>query len=46
MLKTSKGTQVKLEIVMIDELVPADHLLRKINKYICCILEEPYSLLI
>ena len=27
MLKTSKGTQVKIEIVMIDELVPADHLL-------------------
>lgn len=34
MLKTSKGTQAKMEIVMIDELVPADHLLRKINKYI------------
>ena len=34
MLKTSKGTQAKMEIVMIDELVPDDHLLRKINKYI------------
>lgn len=34
MLKTSKGTQAKIEIVMIDELVPKDHLLRKINKYI------------
>lgn len=34
MLKTSKGTQSKIEVVMIEELVPADHLLRKINKYI------------
>ena len=34
MLVTRKNRQMKMEMVMIEELVPQDHLLRKIDKYI------------
>lgn len=34
MLKKSYDTQSQMEFVSIDELVPQDHLLRKIDKYI------------
>lgn len=34
MLKKRSGSQVKIEMVNIEELVPKDHLLRKIDKYI------------
>ena len=34
MLKKNYDTQTQLEFVSIDELVPQDHLLRKIDKYI------------
>ena len=34
MLKPSKSRQSKLELVYIENLVPEDHLLRKIDKYI------------
>ncbi len=34
MLKESNGTQQKYEVVNIENLVPKDHLLRKIDQYI------------
>lgn len=34
MLVTGKNRQIKMEVVMIEELVPQDHMLRKIDKYI------------
>ncbi|MBM7570337.1 transposase [Aquibacillus albus] len=34
MFQTQKDRQNEIEMVMIDELVPEDHLLRKIDKYI------------
>ena len=34
MLKPSTSRQSKMELVYIEDLVPEDHLLRKIDKYI------------
>ena len=38
MINERKEAQSEIEVVMLEQLVPQDHLLRKIDKYIDCLL--------